>query len=361
MNNCSQAPLCDATRTAAGEFLASWNARGMDWDRWMDEVARARAAFARLINADPDEVAAVTSVSHATSVLASALDFRGKRNVVVTSEAEFPTVGHVWLAQEGERDGGACVRWVPVREGATFLEDYERLIDERTLMVSCTHAFYLNGFMQDVGAIIRLAHDNGALAYVDAYQSLGAVPVDVKEMGVDVLASGTLKFLMGTPGIAFLYVRRDLIDSLRPRYTGWFGRANPFAFETKRLDWSASAGRLEAGTPSIFSAYVSRAGMELLIETGVDAIAEWNGVLSRRLVEGGRARGLSIHGPGLSRSKTPTTAFLCADSHAVEERLRARRVIASSRGPVVRLAPHFYSTVDDVDLALDALAQELLT
>jgi selenocysteine lyase/cysteine desulfurase len=357
MNNCSQAPLCDATRRAAEEFLASWNARGMDWDRWMEEVSLAREGFARCINAAPDEIACVTSLSHAANVIASATDFSRSRHAVVASEAEFPTVGHIWLAQQSR---GATVRWVPLREGAPALEDYAGAVDERTAILSVTHAYYLNGARQDLGALARLARAHGALLFVDAYQSVGTAPLDVKAAQVDVLAAGTLKYLMGTPGIAFLYVRRELIERLHPTVTGWFGRANPFAFEATHLDWSDRATRFEAGTPSIFSAYVSRAGMSMLLEVGLEAIGEWNGELSRRLVEGGRARGLALHGPGLSRPKTPTTAFLCpSDSHAVEERLRARGVIASARGSVIRLAPHFYSSLEDCDRALDALAAEL--
>jgi selenocysteine lyase/cysteine desulfurase len=361
MNNCSQAPLCDVTRAAAEDFLASWESRGMDWERWIHEVELAKREFAGLINAGPDEVAAVTSVSHATSVIATAIDLGGHRNTVVAAAGEFPTVGHVWLAQERSGTGkGACVSWVPVRDGALAVEDYARLITERTAIVSATHAYYVNGFVQDIAAIARIAHGHGALVFVDAYQSLGTMPVDVKAIGVDFLAAGTLKFLMGTPGIAFLYARRELIDGLHPTFTGWFGRENPFAFDTTRLDWSPTASRLEAGTPSIFSAYVSRAGMSLVKETGLEAIGHWNGLLSRRLVEGGRALGLTIHGPGLSQPKTPTTAFVCRrDSRAVEEGLRRRGVIASARGSVIRLAPHFYSSFDDVDAALEAVAAEL--
>jgi selenocysteine lyase/cysteine desulfurase len=357
MNNCSQAPLCDATRQAAEEFLASWNERGMDWDRWMEEVSRARECFARCINATPDEIACVTSLSHAANVIASATDYSGARRVIVASEAEFPTVGHIWLAQQSL---GATVRWVPLVDGAPALDGYTAAVDEHTAIVSVTHAYYLNGARQDLGALARLAHAHGALLFVDAYQTVGTAPLDVKAAGVDVLAAGTLKFLMGTPGVAFLYVRRGLIDRLRPTVTGWFGRANPFAFDTTHLDWSDRATRFEAGTPSIFSAYVSRAGMSLLLEVGLEAIGEWNAVLSRRLAEGGESRGLRLHGPGLSRPRSPTTAFVCpGDSHAVEARLRARGVIASARGPVIRLAPHFYTSLEDCDRALDALAAEI--
>ena len=356
LNNCSQAPLTSVTRDAAARYMESWNSRGMDWDEWMGEVELARRAFAAMINAEPDEVAVVSSVSAATSAIATAIDFGSGRDVVVASGAEFPAVGHVWKAQERR---GARVRWVALRDGHVPLEMYEGAIDERTAIVSAAHAYYQNGAVQDVAAIARLARSHGALSYVDAYQSLGVLPVDVRAMDLDLLASGTLKYLMGTPGIAFLYVRRALVARLEPLTTGWFGRVNPFAFDATRLDWSASASRFDGGTPPIFSAYVSRAAMEWLHGIGSGAIAEWTQHLSTRLVEGALARGLALHGPGLAVPKTPSTAILCEDAHAVESALRTRGIIASARGPVIRLAPHFYNTVAEIDHALDALVEVL--
>ena len=353
MNNCSQAPQLDATRAAAERYLESWNTAGMDWDAWMSEVHLAKAEFARLINATADDIAVFSSVSEATSAVASAIDFAGGRSKVLVSEAEFPTVAHVWLAQERR---GAKVEWAPVRDGVIDPAEYDARVDERTAVVSACHAYYQNGFIQDIGRIAGRARAAGALSYIDAYQSLGAVPVDVKALGLDFLASGNLKFLMGIPGVAFLYVRPGLVESLRPTMTGWFGRSNPFAFETKKLDWSPTAGRFDTGTPPIANAYVSRAGMAIINEIGPARIRAWHEQLSRRLVEGGRARGLTLHGTSDIRRKSAVTAFVVRDSHAVEEAMRARGVLPSARGDVIRLAPHFYSTLDDVDAALDLLA-----
>jgi selenocysteine lyase/cysteine desulfurase len=359
MNNCSQAPQTTITRAAAERYLEGWNQTGMDWDAWMNEVYLAKAEFARLVNASVEEIAVFSSVSEAVSAVASAIDFAGPRKRVVVTEGEFPTIGHVWLAQQKR---GAELSWVPVRDGMIDVASYDAPIDKQTAIVSAFHGYYMNGFVQDIPAIAERAHADGALMLVDAYQSIGVMPIDVREMGVDFLAAGNLKFLMGIPGIAFLYVRREVIERLHPAVTGWFGRANPFAFNAKSLDWSSTASRFDAGTPPVMNAYISRAGMEIINAIGAESIRAWLEVLGQRLIDGGRARGLTLHGTHDMSRKTSTTAFLVGaahDSHDVEVAMRARGVLPSARGPVIRLAPHFYNTLNDVDAALDALAAVL--
>lgn len=354
MNNCSQAPQTDSTRAAAERYLDSWNRTGMDWEAWIEEVWLAKRAFAALVNASVDEIAVFSSVSEATSAVASALDFTGRRRTVVVTEAEFPTIGHVWLAQERR---GARVAWVPVKDGAIEPTDYDPLLDDAAAIVSACHGYYVNGFIQDLAALAAHAHAHGALLYVDAYQTLGTMPVDVKALGVDFLASGNLKFLMGAPGIAFLYVRRELIERLHPSITGWFGRADPFAFRVKELDWASSASRFDGGTPPLMSAYIARAGMEIVRAIGLDKIRAWHEVLARRLLDGGKDRGFTLHGAADVSRKTATTAFIVRDARAVETAMRARGVLPSARGAVIRLAPHFYNSIADVDTALDMLAE----
>jgi len=356
MNACSQTPQSERTRAAAEAYLDSWGRDGMDWERWMGEVEAARAEFAGLVGADPADVAVATSVSQATASVSTGLDFTGRRCRVVVSGVEFPTVAHVWRAQERF---GAEVRSVPVRPDGTIApEDYAEAVDETTLVVSAAHAFYQNGWKQNVPALAALAHERGALLYVDAYQCLGTEPFYAPSSGADFVASGNLKFLMGIPGIAFLWVRPTLAADLHPAITGWFGRRNPFAFDT-RLDWADGARRLDAGTPPVLEAYVARAGMAWLRELGLGHVAAWVHALGARLAEGARARGLTLLGPEDPSERAPTTAIVCEDSHAVEAALRARGIIASARGPAIRLAPHFYNTLDDVDVALDALADVL--
>jgi selenocysteine lyase/cysteine desulfurase len=149
------------------------------------------------------------------------------------------------------------------------------------------------------------------------------------------------------------------MERLHPTVTGWFGRAGPFAFDVKRLDWSASASRFDSGTPPVINAYVARAGMEILNGIGVAKIRAWHQVLAGRLIDGGLQRGFTLHGTADAARKTASTAFVVNDSHGLEQMMRADGIIASARGPVIRLAPHFYSTLEDVDRSLDALAGAL--
>jgi len=353
MNNCSQAPQTIATRAAADLYLESWNESGMDWDEWIIQVGFAKEQFATLIGASTDEIALFSSVSEATSALASALDFTGKRRKIVVSEAEFPTVGQVWLAQERR---GAQVQWAAVRDGAVDPCEYDLHVDRETLLVSACHGYYLDGALQDIARLAEQAHVHDALIFVDAYQTLGAVPIDVKALDLDFLVSGNLKYLMGIPGVAFMYVRRELIESLHPTVTGWFGRENPFAFQVNTLDWPGTASRFDTGTPPIINLYVARAGMEIINQIGVDKIRAWHEVLAHRLIDGGVERGLTVFGPTDVAHKTASTAFVVDDSREVEAAMRARGVLPSARGPVIRLAPHYYSTLEDVDTALDVLA-----
>ncbi|MDT8341135.1 MAG: aminotransferase class V-fold PLP-dependent enzyme [Longimicrobiales bacterium] len=356
MNACSQAPQSAAARAAAEAYLDSWDRDVMDWEAWMAEVEAARSAFARLIGGEPADVAVASSLSQATSSLASGLDYGGTRREVVVSGVEFPTVAHVWRAQERF---GARVTTLPLAPDGTLpLDAYEAAVGPGTLLVSAAHAYYQTGWMQDVPALAERAHAAGALLFVDAYQSLGTGPFDAPASGADFVGSGNLKYLMGTPGIAFLWVRPGVAERLRPGITGWFGRRDPAAFDFA-LDWAEGARRLDVGTPPILPAYIARAGMEWLLEVGLERVGAWNRTLARYMRAGARARGLATMDPPDPDARTPTTAFPCADAHAVEARLRERGIIASARGPALRLAPHFYNTLDDVDAALDALAAEL--
>src|SRR5919204_7002259 len=204
INSCSQGALSDAVRAAYEQYLADWDEKGAPWEYWVERGEAARAVFARLIGAAPDEVAVTTSLSAGVSALASGLRY-ARRSKVVLTDWEFPTIGQIWHAQEAR---GARV--VHVR--ADDLESFDRAIDDDTLLVPITHVCYRNGAMIDVPAVVELAHERGALVLLDAFQAIGSLPVDVRELGVDFLGAGVLKYLLGSAGLAFFYCRRELVE-----------------------------------------------------------------------------------------------------------------------------------------------------
>jgi len=210
--NCSQGAQPIRAAQSIEDFVNNWRQEGMDWDYWIKVVQESKATFARLINADPSDVAISFSVSSVVGTIASSLDFRGIRNRVVTTEIEFPTVPQIWYAHE---KFGAQVDVVPVRsDGTVAIQDYEKHLDAKTLILSAPFVYYRNGYKQDLAELARLAHRSGALLMIDAYQGLGTSPIDVKAMDIDFLVSGNLKYLLGVPGIAFAYTKSPAQDLL---------------------------------------------------------------------------------------------------------------------------------------------------
>lgn len=226
LSSCSQSALSTPVLQALNTYTQSWLQNGMDWEGWATEVNHAKDEFARLIKADAADIAVLSCVSDLASSVGSALDFPAERNEIVVGEIDSPSLGHVWLAHERR---GAKVVFAAADERHTIaLETYQEIITDKTRLVSVSHVSYYNGFKQDIAAITALAHAKGALVFVDAYQSVGATDIDVRRDGIDMLACGAQKFLLGCPGIAFLYLRPGLADTLRPTHSGWFGQVNGF-------------------------------------------------------------------------------------------------------------------------------------
>jgi selenocysteine lyase/cysteine desulfurase len=355
--NCSQSPQSLRVKEAIEEYLESWNRKGMFWEEWMGRVDTSKAEFARLVNADTTETAMLTSVSQVTAAITGAFDYSGKRNKVVATQAEFPTVIHVLKAFQKKL--GFELEIVPVVDGEIDLAAYEKAIDDRTLITNVPQVYYQNGFKQDIAAICEIAHRKGSLLHVDAYQSLGTEPVDVKAMDIDLLSTGNLKYLLALPGSAYVYVKKAIIPHMTPVSTGWFAQENPFAFDIENFEYAGDARRLESGTPSIITAYAAQAGMEIINEVGVANIKPWIDELSEYTLQEVERRGLRTTSPTDIRKKGPTTAICVPEPHVVEQELKKHGVVASARGSIIRFAPHFYVTHADIDRALDALVEVL--
>ena len=352
--NCSQSPQSLRVRKAVEDYLDDWKENPMNWEKWMADVASSKQEFARLINGLPGEVSFHTSASQAIVAVASALDCSGKRNKVVVSEADFPTMIFIWKAC---RRLGVDLGILPAVDGGIDPSAYERAVDERTLITCVPQVYYQNGFRLDIAAIAGIAHNKGSLVFVDAYQGLGIEPVDVRAMGIDFLVSGNLKYLLGMPGSAYLYVREELIPGMNPTATGWLGQENPFAFQIHDFRYAPDARRFDTGTPNIAAAYAAMEGMRIINEVGVANIKPWIDELSRHALREIETRGLETTSPRDVARKGAITSIAVPSPQDVEMKLRERGVLVSARGPVIRLAHHFFVTPDDIDRALDAIEE----
>jgi selenocysteine lyase/cysteine desulfurase len=359
LSSCSQSAISLPVKNAINSYLESWTVNGMDWVGWMDRVQDAKNEFARLINADPEEISVLSSVSDAASAFAGALSFTSDRRKVVTTDIDFPCIGHVWLSHERRN---AEVNFLQAEEDQTLLFDsYEKAIDSNTLVTSVPHVSYYNGFKQDLKLLSELAHSNGSYLFVDAYQSAGSVPIDVKANNVDALVAGAQKFLLGIPGIAFMYVKKELSNQLEPLTTGWFSRINPFAFTNQVLDYAEGTRRFDTGTPPMVNAYAAHAGISLLNDIGVDHIENYLNHLSLVCMETAQKHQLKIASTLNIEQKGSNTAIRVKNASLLEGHLKSQGIIVSARNDVLRIAPHFYNTEDEIVQAVEAIAHALIT
>ena len=351
LNSCSQGALSDTVERGLHDYIASWHEYGSPWELWVEQYEAARAQFADFIAATAEEVAIIPYVSAGINSVASALSF-DDRNKVVMGEFEFPTMGHIWLAQ---RRRGAQVQFVNAEGDHIPVAAYERAIDRQTLIVPITGVSFRNGFRSPVRDIVALARTNQALVMLDDYQDCGTRPVNVRQLDVDFYVTGTLKYLLGPPGLAFLYVRKELIGTLEPTITGWFAQTNPFDFDVKHLSLSASARRFEAGSPPVPNVYAAMRGLELLQEIGLANVAAQIATLVRALMRGAEELGVRMKTP--PDSVGPLVVLKCRDAATLVQKLAANRVVCSSRHDGLRLSFHVYNTLEDVETVLSVLKQ----
>jgi selenocysteine lyase/cysteine desulfurase len=355
VNSCSQGALSDSVRASYEDYLRDWDEQGAPWEYWVERAEAARAGFAGLVGADPDEVAVTTSLSAGVSALFSGLRFEGERTTIVVSDFEFPTVGQIAHAQELR---GRQVVHVPEAGDTTIpLEHFDAAIDERTALVAVTHVCYRNGSRVDLEGVIRLAHERGALVLVDAYQAAGAIPLDVRALDADFLAAGTVKYLLGSAGLAFLYCRSNLIERIRPTSTGWFADEDIFRMDIHDYSPSPTARRFEFGTPPIPNIYAGLAGLELVQEIGIAETEEHVRGLTALLIDGVEDLGGRVVTPRDPERRGPLVAVASTDEHALVAALGSEGVVTSSRDGNLRISFHGYNSSEDVEAVVAALAR----
>ncbi len=354
-NSCSQGALSVDVRKAYEEYLSGWDEHGAEWEHWVERAEAARATFARLVVAEPDEIAVTTSVSQALSALVSALPLERERNRIVISEFEFPTVGQIAHAQELR--GADVVHVRPEPDGRIPSERFAEAIDERTALVCCTAISYRTGYRLDVAEVARIAHERGALCLADSYQAAGAVPLDVQALGVDFLTAGTVKYLLASAGLAFMYVRRDLHERLLPTQTGWFADEDIFRMDISDYSPARSARRFDAGTPPVPNIYAGIAGMGIVEAAGVAAIEAYVRQLNTDLLTGLAELGATVVTPLGDEEYGPLICVASTDPDALVEALRGERIVTSSRDANLRISLHLYNVEEDVARLLEALSR----
>ena len=347
--SCSHGVLPKRTYNALLRYISSLYLNGPDWGLYMRLYEETRSAFSKLINASVDEIALIPTVSYGVNVIASSLHASPQRNKIIVSKLNFPTVVHVWLSHS-RRLGFKTV----LVSGK--LEDYKREIDEKTLLVSLTHISYTTGFREYVTEVVNLAHEKGALVLLDDAQATGVIPLNVRKLDIDVVVTTCSKYLLGLPGLAFLYVKKEIIENLQPLITSWFAQKEPFKFDLK-LEYSTSARRFEIGTPSIPSVIACLESLKFIHEISVKRI--WNHVrtLSNILIEELKNLGLNVVTPLNEKRRGPLISIKFVNPNVAAKKLAEENIIVSPRKDVLRIALHMFNNREYISLLVSSLAK----
>jgi kynureninase len=333
-----------------------WATRGVRaWeDRWWMLAAQVGDEIGALMNAPPGSVSTHQNVTTCQAVVASCFDFSGKRNKVVYSDLNFPSVMYFWEAQQPY---GARVHMVNTDDGITVpIERLLDAIDEQTLLVPVSHVIFRSAYIQDAKAIIEKAHQVGAHVVLDTFQSLGTVPVDVQALDVEFACGGVLKWLCGGPGVGYLYVRPDLGTKLQPKITGWFAHQNPFGFELGPTRYSEPPFRFMNGTSHIPALEAARPGLKIIAEVGIDRIREKSKRQTSRLIELACAHGWRVNSPRNPEIRGGTVSIDMPDAEEVCGELLKRDILVDYRPKAgVRMAPHFYTRDEELETAIAAV------
>jgi kynureninase len=337
-----------------------WATRGVRaWEeKWWGMTREVGDEIGALMNAPSASVSVHQNVTLCQAVVASCFDFSGRRNKVVYSDMNFPSVMYFWEAQ---RSRGARVHMVRTDDGVHVpTERLLEAIDEETLLVPVSHVVFRSSFIKDIKAIVEKAHRVGAQVVMDTFQSLGNVPVDVQALNVDFCTGGVLKWLCGGPGTAYLYVRPDLAGKLEPELTGWFAHENPFGFEIGANKYGEPPYRFIQGTTNVPGYYAALPGLKIIREAGVERIREKSKKMTARLIELADQRGWKVNAPRDPELRGGTVAIDMPNSYDVCQELLRRDVLVDFRPRAgVRFSPHFYNTLPEIDRAIQTVDEIL--
>lgn len=352
LNSCSLGALSKRSEAYLGEFVERWHDMGASawYTHWLGRVEDLRGRVSTFLGTTTRELALLPSTSTALAAVTESVDAAG-RNRVVCTELDFPTLAYQWAVKPEiemvvlkSPDG---VRIDP--------EQFAEVIDERTLFLATSHVFFATGYEQDLTTLARIARDAGAYSLIDGYQGAGQTDLSLPETGVDFYTTGPLKWLLGGPGLSYLYVRAPLVEALKPRLTSWFATKHQFDFDLGGFEYRDDARRFELGTPALPTVHTALGGQEIIDEVGLPAILERNRTLTDHLIGTAEDAGMS-----LTLAEPANRTFILMIQHddppGAVKHLASHGIIVDYRPGHVRVSPHFYNTTEDLDRCIDVLA-----
>jgi len=336
------------------EYTHLWKTEGVgSWETWFPKIFEVAGMFAPLINADPDEIGVVHNITIASAQIASCFDLTQRRNKIIIDDMHFTSLQYLW---EGMRKYGARVEVIKSEDGISVpVEKIIAAIDEETLMIPISHVYFRSGYIQDIHEIVENAHKNGALVFLDSYQACGTIPIDVKRLNVDILATGVLKWLCGGPGATFLYIRRDILPQLQPAIRGWLGHERPFAFEPQ-MDYNTGMQRFLTSSPQMPSIYTAIPALKFFSEIGIENIRQYSLRLTERIITLADEYGFQVNSPRDEKHRGGAMTINVPNAEEASRKLIEKRFFVDYRaGSGIRIAPHFYNTIDEVSETMNEL------
>ncbi len=356
LNHAAQSPLPKPVADAVCKCVDEFSNFGHTSISWNDG---GKPLFAKLIGAKPEEIALIENTSMGLNIAANVLQYPSGSKIV-TTDLEYPSVVYPWL----RKSLGVKVEYVKNVNGRILLEDVEKAVDDKTVAVAVSHVEYVNGFRHDLRALSEIAHKHGAYLIVDAIQSAGAMPINVKKNDVDFLATACYKWLLSPPGTGYFYVKEDLIKKFEPPFAGW-ASVKPEIFETIdfwdiwSLKLSETASRFEVGSPSFMSFMGTIEALKLLLDFGVENVQRRILKLTDRLMETVKDLGLKLQTPEEPQYRSGIVNFKIDKPKELTETLRQKGIIVSARAHGLRVSPHFYNTEEEIDKLTEEIKQWL--
>ena len=344
--------VSNATEEAYREYLDDRIHFGASWEAALTKQEELRKSFAEFINAEPQEIAICYSATQGLGVLATSIDWLVRRKIVF-DDYNFPSVAQLWHAQTLR--GAEIVRIPPDRSGKIRPEYVENSLDHDVGLISVSHVCYKNGHRLDLEVLGDLVSNSNSLYLVDDYQGCGTREIDVNALGIDIYVAGAVKFLLGSAGVGFMFVKEALLEDLHPTLTGWFGQKASYEMEIEAHEEATDASKFQIGTPSVPAIYESLAGLNLIKNVGINNVEKWITYITSLVIDRLTEEGFALATPLEAESRAAQVAIMSIDGTKVVSELEKRGIITTTRDNNIRTAWHFYNTPEDIDTLIAAL------